>query len=286
MTFQLFDPAITIDSHMELTSLTLSKGQQSDMPHMKDIKRTVNENFIHQFINTNFICYILCMRIDICGKRGLGDMVAGISRVLQTVSEEPHDFFFHYPPGFDYPTTINVIMNEYVCNKINSVHVSEEWYSISIKPARKRFGEDNYNKTWFFTYCKGHRYSPFKTQWKQNTNGPVGLMLNNENMNENYPYPEKWFPDNVNSELMSLIDNKNFYALGRPRSVKDNIDLMAECSYILGVDGAWVHVANSMRVPCYLARNNLAKNIVWSTHSAHPTLKLIGTEDVIKKIKG
>lgn len=228
---------------------------------------------------------MLKRKIDICGKRGLGDLVTGTSRILQTLVNDTH-LTYWLPSGFNYSETINQIIDQYTKNfHLNiTYYVDESWSSVSHKKALEKFNVKDENKLWFFIEGNNPIGSNLKfyTSWQGNKHGPVGLCLNNENTNPGYPYPEKWFDSKVNNFLLSLVDNKNYYFLGRPRSIKDNIEIMSNCRYILGTDGGWMHVANSMRVPAYLVRNNLALRILKATHVNHPTLKIIETNNIFE----
>jgi len=218
--------------------------------------------------------------INICGKRGLGDIISGTSRTLKTLTEPTH-IIFHYPPGFDYITTVQTIMEEYIpsLNVPVTYETDETWFTINERKASQKFGNENFNKTWFFTACTNDTYLPFKTQWKGDTKGPVCLVLNNENYNPQYPYPKKWFEPELNDKLKSLIDDKNYLHLGRPLSVRESIDRMARCRYVLGVDSGWAHCANAMRVPFKLVRNNYEKEF-FKFHSRHPSMTIITADEV------
>lgn len=220
--------------------------------------------------------------LHVCGKRGLGDIVAGISYILKNY-QDIH-IIYHYPPGYDYKTTIDLLMVEYNAKSLNITYeIDESWYTVHKNVAAKKFGLENFTKTWIETPGARQRtpYLPFTTQWKGNTKGPICLTLNNENCNPTYPYPGKWFDYKTNDYLENLIDDKNYLWLGKPFSIAENIRRMSECRYIVGVDGAWAHIANSMRVPFIMVRNNLEKHIINETHPCHPTLNVIETSQVL-----
>lgn len=159
--------------------------------------------------------------------------------------------------------------------------MNEEWSSVSIKKAFKKFNKNEQNKTWYFiNSLDTASYIRFRDAWLGDTKGPIGLCLNNENNNSGYPYPGKWFEDKLNSTLLQLVDNSTYYFLGRPYSIQQTIDIMTKCRYVVGVDGAWAHIANAMRVPFIMVRNNLPKKIINNTHRNHPTLKVIETQEV------
>lgn len=214
--------------------------------------------------------------LRVCGKRGLGDLISGFSKFFKTVSEPSH-IIFHYPPGFQYKKTIATLVEEYNLPNVVSHEVDLEWFTVNERVAKKRYPDI------FFTYCFNHVHLPFKTKWKPNTNGPIGLCLNNENNNPGYPYKSKWFSHSVNEKLLSLVDEKKYILLGRPKSVKENISIMSECRYVLGVDGAWAHAANSLRVPYFLSANSYDFSF-YKFHSKHPTLKLIKEEEVFNYV--
>lgn len=213
----------------------------------------------------------------VCGKRGLGDLVSGISLFLHRLTVPSH-IIFHYPPGFQYGKTIATLVDEFNIDNVISYEVDLEWFTISQAVAKKKLGKNH-----FFTSCFNHKYVPFRTQWKKNLHGPIGLCLNNENNNEGYPYKGKWFSKDINDKLLNLVDEKNYVLLGRPKSVKENIQIMSECKYVLGVDGAWTHAANSMRVPFYLTANQYDKEF-FDYHSQHPTITIIKEHEVFNYV--
>ena len=220
--------------------------------------------------------------INVCGKRGLGDLVTTVSFILKKINSDSH-IIYNYPSNFDYKSTFKTLMDEYLPHSLYNVtyEVNEEWSTVYPNKAIEHFGASGRNDTWFFGQGSvDDTYLKFKTKWKGNKSGPICLCLNNENHNPTYPYPEKWFDANTNDYLLSLVDNKNYFVLGRPLTVKQNIDLMANCSITLGVDGAWAHIANAMGVPFVLTRNDIDKTILNSVHTGHPTLKIIETHDL------
>lgn len=189
---------------------------------------------------------------------------------------------FHYPPGFDYGTTIKTIMNELTLPPSVTYEIQLQGFTTNKSTAYKWYGIDNYNITWFFTSSGGPCNNPFKTRWCGNTTGPIALALNNENTLPNYPYPEKWFDNKLNTMLSDLVDGENYVLLGRPLSVKQNIDILASCRYAVGVDGAWAHCAKYTQTPYYLVRNNLSMTILQNMHANDPHVKIIETIDIFK----
>ncbi len=224
---------------------------------------------------------------NICGKRGLGDIVASTSFILENLTEKSH-LIFHLPKGFDYSTTLSVLFDEFIIPKNITVtyELDEEWSTVNIYKAFNKFPQSELSKTWFFMHHCGYgQYLPFKTKWKQNENGPIGLSINNENHNKNYPYLEKFFDDGTNNFLSSMIDEKNYLFLGKPFSIKENIAKMSECRYVIGIDGAWAHIANSMRVPYFLVRNGMNMKLLKSVHKGHPCLKIIETNELTNYLR-
>lgn len=222
--------------------------------------------------------------INICGKRGLGDIISGISFVLQNIQADSH-LIFHLPKNFDYPNTIRILMKEFELPYSHSVthEVCEDWSSVSLQKAIQKFGKDGQNESWFFLDCNGkQQYMPFKTKWNGNKNGPIALSINNENTNPNYPYPEKFFDTKTNSILESFIDEKKYLFLGRPYTIEENIKKLSECRYAIGIDGAWTHAAHAMGVPYFLVRNQMNLELLESVHFSHPSLKIIETHEIFK----
>jgi hypothetical protein len=228
--------------------------------------------------------YISLMRIiHACGCRGLGDLVSGTSNIIRTIKEDSH-IIFHFPPGFDYKTTVDTLMSEFVMPAgINVTHeLDETWYTVRRHVALKKFGRETLDKDWFFFASGGSTYVPFKTAWQGNINGPVAVSPNNENTNPQYPYPGKWFPEKLNSLIMNLIDEKKYLYLGRPFSIRECIDKMAVSRYAIGVDGAWTHIANAMRVPYILVRNDFDAKMMKRMHRAHPSIQFIETYQTLE----
>lgn len=222
-------------------------------------------------------------KIDVAGKRGMGDLISGISHILNLIKEDTH-IVFHYPPGFDYETTITIIMEEYLPNIHYKITFEVVNYGYNVKPEglKKIYGEENYNKTWFITSCYHEKYLKFKTQWKGNMDGPIVLMTNNEGCGPGYPYPKKWFNTGVDTYLKSLIDEKNFCHIGRPKTIKESIEILSNCSKAIGVDGGWVHACNAMSVPVILVRNEFKPGFFNNMYAKHPSIKIIETEEMFQ----
>lgn len=221
--------------------------------------------------------------IHACGCRGLGDIVSGTSNIIRNLKQDSH-IIFHFPPGFDYKTTFDTLMSEFTIPEEFKVtyEVDETWYTIDKRKARRHFSDLTPDIDWFFFASGGTKYIPFKTQWLGDVNGPIAIAPNNENTNIYYPYPGKWFPEKVNKLITDLIDEKKYLHLGKPFTVKECIDKMARCRYVVGVDGAWAHVANAMNVPYILVRNDFREDILHRLHYKNPTLTSIETYQVLE----
>lgn len=220
--------------------------------------------------------------IYMCGKRGLGDIVCTISYILDYISKDSHIIFL-YPPNHGYEEKIPIIINEYTPTDYNVTYeVSSEWYSVNYDKAKIKFQNLQQGKDWFFSGSIGGKLRPFKTQWKKNVNGPIGLCLNNENTNSGYPMPGKWFEPKLNQVLNELIDEKNYVTFGRMFSISECINKLSLCRYVIGVDGAWAHICNAMRVPYYLTTNGYSENHYYHFFNKHPTLKYIPPEKVFE----
>lgn len=219
--------------------------------------------------------------IDICGKRGLGDLVGGASHILKKIDQDTH-LKYWLPAGHDYPTTIDTIIYQYkhsLPHKISCEVIEGESF-VSYHLAIEKFGMDSLNKTWYYNIPDAQQYLPFKTKWLGNTAGPVALCLNNENHNSDYPYPGKFFEDNINDFLTKIVDNKRYITLGRPKTIEECINIMAECRFVLGVEGGWTHIANAMRVPAVVVRNDYPVDYIKHLHTGHRSLTIVESNEV------
>lgn len=218
-----------------------------------------------------------------CGKRGFGDLVCGISYIIDSIKEDTHIIFF-YRPYHQYEEKIPAILEEYLPLKDFKVtyEINHDWYSVSYEVCKKKFNYLREDDDWFFISANGGILRPFNTQWKEDKNGPIGLCLNNENTNIHYPMPGKWFDPKVNDLLTTLIDEKNYVTFGRMFSIQENIQKLARCRYVVGVDGAWAHICNALRAPYYLSTNRYDKNHYQVFFRKHPTLTYIKQEQVLE----
>lgn len=220
-------------------------------------------------------------RIDVCGCRGLGDLISSIPRIMCSLKERAH-VVFHYPPGFDYDTTIKTIIDQLNIHPNVTYEVQTEGYTVRFNAAAQMYGLSEHGESWFFTRSGGLAKTTFTTKWKGNKQGPIALAINNENTTPSYPYPEKWFDNKLNTMLSNLVDGENYVLLGRPLSVKENIEILANCRYAIGTDGAWAHCAKYTQTPYYLVRNNLSMKILQNMHANDPWVKIVETDDIFR----
>ena len=173
-------------------------------------------------------------------------------------------------------------MDEYTHNIHYNItyEVISKNYNVRIEKINLLMGKNNFQKTWFFSGCNGKRYLPFKTQWNSNRDGPVVLLTNNEGNNSGYPFPEKWFEPSIDNYLKGLMDEKKYIHVGRPKSIKESIEILANCSRVVGVDGGIIHICNAMNVPCILVRNKIDLDLMKRVHKGHSTIKIIETEQI------
>lgn len=225
--------------------------------------------------------------IVMCGKRGLGDVICGLSALLKTIKSDTH-IKFCYPgdvPTYNYKVIFDTLMNNFELPPFNITHeYDSSWYTIDERKAIKLFGAENKGKTWWFSYT-GNRtvYTPFKKKWEGNSRGPIALSLNYDEFKDNphnHLYGEKFFNKNINDMLMSLIDNKNYFLLDRHTTLQGCIDILAKCRYALGIEGAYTHLSNCTRTPYIIVRNDHKLKTITNCHHTHPALKVIETDSV------
>lgn len=229
--------------------------------------------------------------INICGSRGLGDLIATISFIITHHKKEIYrdckfHYIFNYPPGFDYPTSVDTLMKEYLPPSGLDItyETTSDFYSVRPSECNEKFGKENEFKTWFFSASRNIKYEPIVSMWEKNTQGPVGLNINCSNNNDQYPFREKFFPDYIDDQLRALIDEKNYVLLGRPFSVEETIKKMAKCRYIVGIDNAWAHMSKPMQIPYYLIRNGLRPEMARGLHSASKNVKILETHELNRVI--
>lgn len=243
------------------------------------------------------------------GKIGLGDLVASTSFLFTHELREDSHIIFHIPKikydctGYEqqrqqnysnagssritavldllenplYTLTYEFDDSDIVARDINyirpstvaSIHQSFDHYM--------KLPNKNQYKFIFRheTRCTEHLYWPSKKQWEANLNGPIGIYLNHE-----LEVGPKFFNEQDNIFLHSLIDNQNYFSLGQPRTFEENIDIMSKCRYIIGNEGGWTHVSHSMRVPYIICANQRPINEIKKFHSKHPNLQIIDTKNM------
>lgn len=231
----------------------------------------------------------------VCGSRGLGDIVASTSYVLDRIKQDTH-IIFHYPEDKGYKQKFEILMSEFHLPEMHTVtyEVREGWSTVSYKIAVEKFGKQKENDTWYFSSKIGYgKYRPFKSQWLANGEGPIGLVTSHKTQSgepltrSNYPLFERLWDSKTNDLLESLIDNKNYIQIGGgydPLEIKNQIKKMQTCSRILGFDTGWAHIANCMRVPYVLCRNFMSRERVEKIYHGHPTLTVIDVEELFKYI--
>lgn len=229
--------------------------------------------------------------IHMCGKRGLGDIVASTSYILDNIDTDTH-IIFHYPANHFYKEKFDFIMKEFVLPKDIKItyEVDETWSTVVYNKALHKFDKKYENQTWYFSSKIGYgKYRLFKTQWKQNLDGPIGLVLNHktsfgeELSFENYPLYEKAWDTKTNSMLESLIDNNKYIRIGGtydPNLLFEEIQNIQICRKIIGFDTGWGHITNCMRAPYVVCRNKLSRKFFKQIYDKHPTATMIETENL------
>lgn len=226
--------------------------------------------------------------IIMCGSRGLGDVISGLSNIIKRINCDTH-LKFCYPgdvPTYNYKEIFDVLMNNFVLPQQYKITYEYDptWYTIRYQIAENKLGKEQSGNTWFFS-SSGNRtiYTPFKTTWSGDVNGPIALSLNYEEFIANpksSPYPKKFFSADLQDRLRSLIDNKNYFVLERNTTLQGCIDILTKCRYALGVEGAYTHLSNCTRTPFIIVRNNHDQKLIDSVHKSHPRLKTIETKDI------
>jgi hypothetical protein len=230
--------------------------------------------------------------VHMCGTRGLGDIVASTSFVLDKVNKDTH-IVFHYPEEKGYRQKFDVLMSEFVMPEEYSVtyQVDEGWSTVSYKVALQRFGKETENQDWYFSSKIGYGcYRQFKSQWIPNDNGPIGIVLSHMTQNgeilteKNYPiFGRLWSPE-ISKMLEDLVDNSRYVRIGggyNPLEIVDQIEKMRICKKVIGFDTAWAHIANCMRVPYVLCKNSLTYDNVITRYRDHPSLTIISEEELL-----
>jgi hypothetical protein len=222
---------------------------------------------------------------------GPGDIVAGLSSIISKQREDTH-FVIYVKRGFGLPRIMSDIIEEF-----DPPHGLKITYEViegnhddpndlpckHSKEAFSKYKKKDFEETWDLIRYKHNslgygKYLDFKRQWKKNIDGPILLSLNTEDREfvETHPFPQKWLDWTTNDLLKSYVDDKNVYQItGELRSFQDNLKLMEECKFILGIDCRWAHIANCMNVPYVMMMANWSYEDVKDMYKSHPTLRIV-----------
>ena len=222
----------------------------------------------------------------------MGDIIASLSLFYSKYLKSDCHLIFHYPDGHGYSQLIQSIMQSLERPPFQvSYEIDYSWSTVGEDTAVDKFGvEGKWGETtseastvWFFTGTyKKHLYWPFKTLWGGDIKGPVALSINHEDFNEHHPIISKFFSTEDNQYLMSLVDNKNFFLLGEHHDYQTNLDIIAKCRYVLGIEGGWTHVTNAMRAPFVVITNKRDPVAPAKVHSGHPNLRIRSVEEMYR----
>ena len=231
------------------------------------------------------------------GSSGLGDFVSSTSFFLTTILKEDSHIVFHIPKskrGYETRVSAVISMFEDIPHNVtyefdNSGSAGtgfDDGEGVSSKHCVRAFLDFNKlpNKNQYkFLYrhdsaSTNHSYWPSKKKWEANNNGPIGIYLNHEY--QNLEVTSKFFNEQDNLFLQSLIDNHNYFSLGQPRTFEENIDIMSKCRYVIGLEGGWTHVSHSMRVPYIICANKRPLNEIKQFHPKHLNLQIIDTQNM------
>lgn len=220
----------------------------------------------------------------------MGDIVQGLSDFLAQGLRSDCHIIFHYPKIKNYTYLIDSLMDSFEIPKQYNVtyEVDLSWSTVHLETAIERYGKESYrcltdsNKSkeclWFSGDYNHHSYHRFKKQWKGNSTGPILLALNHADFNKNHPIQEKFFSEKDNSALMSLVDGRKIVLLGEHYTFQNNILLIANCRYIVGIEGGWTHISHCMRAPMVIARNTRGAGKSSAVHRMHPKLVEVKTD--------
>lgn len=233
------------------------------------------------------------------GPSGLGDFVASTSFFITNKLTEDSHIVFHVPTeNRGYESRVDVVMSmfkdipyiiTYEFDNSGSAGAGiDDGAGLSSKHCISSFVDFNKipnKKQYKFLYrhdtaSTNHLYWPSKKKWLANIDGPIGIYLNHEF--QELEVASKFFNEADNIFLQSLIDNKNYYSLGKEHTFEENIDIISRCRYIIGLEGGWTHVTNSMRVPYIICANQRPLNEIKRFHTKHPNLQIINTQDMHK----
>lgn len=226
----------------------------------------------------------------------MGDIVATLSHFLKTAVKSNCHVIFHYPPDHGYPRLIKQLMDAFSETPYKITYeVDLTWYSVSEKAGTEKFGADGRLAdtlsniepvSWFTGTFYAEEYHPFKRTWKRNHTGPIALALNHEFYDDKHPLADKFFDRKTNEQLLRLVDNKKYFSLGQHHSFENNVAVLANCRYAVGIEGGWTHICNAMRVPFICVTNKRKTSAPQKVHAGHPCLKIIETSEMMPYING
>lgn len=224
--------------------------------------------------------------------KGPGDWVAGLSAILQQQFTDNLHLKIYTKIEGNYKSIVEFLIEQFDLSEFQPFDLTYEIIQgnhrkfsqnpcRTVEEAHSKFDSKTYKKDWDLIGYKdteiGYgKYINFKRQWKGKKNGPILLVLNTDEVNRDYHYPQKWFDEITNSRLNTLVDNRNVIKLTNElRSFDDNIQLMQECRYIVGLDSRWTHISNCMNVPYFVSKNNWTTVDLMIRYFGHPCMKII-----------
>lgn len=236
--------------------------------------------------------------VHVIGRRGVGDIVSGLSLFFKRYLKTNAHFIGHFPPGHNYENTFPSIMEAFDFSN-SPFKVTYEYlntnYSINVKKGFKNFPnaapletatDQNFNEfVCPLNNFHNELYWPFKKKWKRDFKGPILLTLNHEHYNEHHPVFPKFFDPEINDKLRNLVDNKRIYELGVHHSFEKNLELISSSIFSIGIEGGWTHITNCMRAPFIIVRNNRSVQTNRNVHPKHPSLRIIELDKMFKYLK-
>ena len=220
----------------------------------------------------------------------MGDIIATLSYFLKNAVRSDCHIIFHYPANHKYKDLIDDLMLAFCStNFLVTYEVDETWCSVKENHGVVKFGQEGKfavtnstqeNCWWFTGTYFDHLYHPFIKTWMSNKDGPIALALNHESFNKNHPILDKFFSEEDDAFLKSLVDNKNYFSLGLDHSFERNLEILSSCRYVLGIEGGWTHASNATRTPFICVANKRAPRAPAKVHSGHPNLNIIPSSEI------
>lgn len=221
------------------------------------------------------------------GESGMGDFVSSTSFFLTYCFKEDSHIIFHLPiEPRQYEQLIRSVLDmwgdlpykltyEFDCTGAfrNYFAALDQFTKLPDKDQCKFLYRHDVN-------CTQHAYHPSKKQWEKNVNGPIALYI--DHSHQKLENQQKFFNKQDTVHLICLIDDKDYFCLGKHHTFEKNMDIMSKCRYVIGLEGGWTHVSNSMRVPYIICANQRPLNEIKQYHSKHPSLQIIKTDDMHK----